>query len=94
MLQSAEPNEGVAKVVLIKKMAKNGVSTISLVFLFLLLLASSVTEVGAKVCSSKSKSYWGVCFQGHCNSVCKTEGFEGGKCHGILITCKCYKTCT
>lgn len=47
-----------------------------------------------KLCSSSSQLFRGPCIiDKNCQTTCEREGFEDGKCEGILLQCICYKTC-
>ncbi|XP_011070576.1 defensin Ec-AMP-D1-like [Sesamum indicum] len=51
-------------------------------------------EEKKKTCLYKSKKFGGICIAGaKCDSVCKREGFQGGKCRGLRRRCYCFKPC-
>ncbi|KAJ1693658.1 hypothetical protein LUZ63_010356 [Rhynchospora breviuscula] len=66
---------------------------------FLLLLLLIASEMGpaaveARTCESQSHKFKGTCVrQSNCANVCKTEGFQGGKCRGFRRRCFCTKHC-
>ncbi|PRQ41335.1 putative defensin, plant [Rosa chinensis] len=69
-------------------------------FVALLLLVASagigpnVMVAEARTCESQSLKYEGMCLrESHCASVCQTEGYSGGDCHGLYSICVCTKDC-
>ncbi|XLU40895.1 hypothetical protein S245_035709, partial [Arachis hypogaea] len=47
-----------------------------------------------RTCASQSHRFKGVCLSDtNCASVCKTEGFPSGDCHGFRRRCFCTKHC-
>ncbi|KAF6174639.1 hypothetical protein GIB67_006291 [Kingdonia uniflora] len=47
-----------------------------------------------RTCESQSHRFKGTCWiYRNCVTVCKTEGFTGGKCLGIWRKCFCTKPC-
>ncbi|QCD84912.1 Knottin [Vigna unguiculata] len=54
----------------------------------------SVKRTEATLCTVPSKTFKYLCFSDtQCDSVCKTEGFDSGKCEGVLHRCMCTKNC-
>ncbi|XP_062190360.1 defensin Tk-AMP-D4-like [Phragmites australis] len=51
----------------------------------------------ARDCESQSHKFVGLCVRDqNCATVCLTEGFTGGKCHGFPVfrqRCFCTKPC-
>ncbi|CAL9079862.1 Oxygen evolving enhancer protein 3 (PsbQ) [Musa troglodytarum] len=65
-----------------------------LLLLFLLMNSEMGTwVVNARTCESQSHKFVGLCVRkANCANVCRTEGFHGGVCHGMLFHRKCYCT--
>nr|QLH55399.1 defensin 1 [Ocimum basilicum]QLH55400.1 defensin 1 [Ocimum basilicum] len=67
--------------------------------LVLVLMLVMMSEIGpmvgeARKCESQSHKFKGTCLSDtNCGSVCKTEGFTGGKCTGFRRRCFCTKHC-
>ncbi|CAN6464132.1 unnamed protein product [Victoria cruziana] len=75
------------------KSSLNLLSTILLLSL-LLLAFGRVAEVEARMCSTPSQRFHGACLSDrNCASVCSSEGFPSGDCHGVLRRCMCLKPC-
>ncbi|XP_060967059.1 defensin-like protein 1 [Cannabis sativa] len=65
-------------------------------FLVFILLASfsKMGSVEGRMCESQSHHYEGACVIDHnCATVCRTEGFSGGKCKGFRRRCFCTRQC-
>nr|AFW90621.1 protease inhibitor-related protein [Solanum tuberosum]AIT42151.1 defensin-like protein [Solanum tuberosum] len=67
---------------------------------FLLAMLVMATEMGpmriaeARNCESLSHRFKGPCTRdSNCASVCETERFSGGNCHGFRRRCFCTKPC-
>ncbi|KAK7369569.1 hypothetical protein VNO80_11610 [Phaseolus coccineus] len=70
--------------------------TLGFIFLLFLVLAADVAVMRAEAreCWSDSHAFKGLCFNNdNCATVCLTEGFTGGKCHGLRRRCICSKIC-
>ncbi|CAN6481429.1 unnamed protein product [Victoria cruziana] len=64
------------------------------VLALLLLAFGGVEKAEARMCSSSSKRFKGLCFSDtNCQSVCLTEGFPHGDCQGFRRRCICLKPC-
>lgn len=51
-------------------------------------------EAMGRTCISPSHKFKGPCWRDHnCKVICISEGFEEGKCEGLLRKCTCVKTC-
>lgn len=68
---------------------------------FLIVVGSIAGEMGgpvmvaeARTCESQSHRFKGPCARkANCASVCNTEGFPDGYCHGVRRRCMCTKPC-
>ncbi|KAE9603077.1 putative defensin, plant [Lupinus albus] len=50
----------------------------------------------ARKCKSESQKFLGICQSNtNCASICQSEGFPTGKCHGVVLfkKCLCKKSC-
>lgn len=61
-------------------------------------VVGNVINVGTEdeYCESPSEEFKGVCISDtNCGAVCRTEGFESGRCRGLLLNrrCICIKHC-
>ncbi|MQM04273.1 hypothetical protein Taro_037060 [Colocasia esculenta] len=72
----------------------------SAIFMLVLLLVATGEMMGttkvaeARTCSSASHKFKGACFSDrNCASVCNTEGFPDGDCHGFRRRCFCTRPC-
>ncbi|KAI9091405.1 hypothetical protein K1719_028216 [Acacia pycnantha] len=69
----------------------------SIFLLFLLLLAAGMgprMAAEARTCESQSHLFRGPCVRSsNCASVCQSEGFSDGHCHGFRHRCFCSKQC-
>ncbi|KAB2624081.1 defensin Ec-AMP-D2-like [Pyrus ussuriensis x Pyrus communis] len=70
----------------------------STAFVFVLLLGATGIMgpmlVEGRTCEAHSRKFKGHCHsKSNCASVCQTEGFQGGHCHGIRRRCFCTKHC-
>ncbi|KAL7110767.1 hypothetical protein ACP275_05G046800 [Erythranthe tilingii] len=80
---------------------KNSYNSIMIgAFLLMLVLIAGTCEGqleekwGRKKCHYKSEKHFGICISStKCSTICKIEGFEGGRCHGFRRRCYCYKHC-
>ncbi|KQK23833.1 defensin Ec-AMP-D1 [Brachypodium distachyon] len=66
--------------------------------LALLLLAATdgdqMMVAEARTCESRSHRFRGPCMRAsNCRNVCKTEGFQDGKCRGFRRRCFCVSQC-
>ncbi|XP_011099999.1 defensin Ec-AMP-D2-like [Sesamum indicum] len=68
-------------------------------FMLLIIMIAHVTiphveaKAEPKLCIAKSNKFKGFCLKDpKCVSVCKTEGFTGGRCRGFRLRCYCTKT--
>ncbi|BAF10767.1 defensin-like protein precursor [Oryza sativa Japonica Group] len=69
--------------------------------LLMVLLLAATGEMGgpvmvaeARTCESQSHRFKGPCARkANCASVCNTEGFPDGYCHGVRRRCMCTKPC-
>ncbi|KAL7107953.1 hypothetical protein ACP275_06G086200 [Erythranthe tilingii] len=62
--------------------------------LFFLLSVVSLERAEGKLCSASSQLFRGLCIiERNCLTACEKEGFEDGKCEGVLMQCICYKSC-
>ncbi|KAL6645271.1 hypothetical protein ACP70R_016879 [Stipagrostis hirtigluma subsp. patula] len=53
-----------------------------------------VTVAEARTCESQSHKFRGPCVRrANCANVCRTEGFQGGKCRGFRRRCFCTTHC-
>ncbi|KAF3775805.1 Defensin-like protein 4 [Nymphaea thermarum] len=65
-----------------------------LLLALLLLAFGRVEKAEARLCSSPSKRFRGLCFSDrNCANVCHTEGFPGGDCQGFRRRCMCQTPC-
>ncbi|KAJ4844356.1 Defensin sd2 [Turnera subulata] len=69
-----------------------------LLLLLILVLASHeegmIVGTEARTCESQSHKFKHACLvDDNCASVCKTEGFMGGKCRGFRHRCFCTRNC-
>ncbi|XP_015578658.1 defensin-like protein 1 [Ricinus communis] len=67
-----------------------------ILMLIVLVLASQhmVLPTEARVCQSQSHKFHGACWGDHnCATVCRTEGFSGGRCRGFRRKCFCTRGC-
>ncbi|KAL5721641.1 hypothetical protein ACHQM5_005261 [Ranunculus cassubicifolius] len=63
-------------------------------FLICLLLTASEFGAEARQCESPSHRFHGICISDrNCASVCHSEGFYTGNCHGFRKRCLCGKPC-
>ncbi|PIN14865.1 hypothetical protein CDL12_12515 [Handroanthus impetiginosus] len=67
----------------------------TMMFFFLLFVSMDATiHVEAKLCSSPSKLFRGLCIiESNCLTTCEKEGFDDGKCEGLFRQCICFKSC-
>ncbi|TVU07343.1 hypothetical protein EJB05_47394 [Eragrostis curvula] len=67
----------------------------AVVVLVLVVVATEVTLVHARVCETKSTEYKGFCLRDHdnCATICQAEGFSSGECSGWKRDCMCSKPC-
>ncbi|CAD6226261.1 unnamed protein product [Miscanthus lutarioriparius] len=77
-----------------------GLSTKLFAVLLLLLIGYTETQLGpvtmavARKCESQSHRFKGPCSRdANCATVCRTEGFTGGKCEGLRHRCFCTRDC-
>ncbi|XP_049935390.1 defensin Tk-AMP-D5-like isoform X2 [Nymphaea colorata] len=65
-----------------------------LLLALLLLAFGRVEKAEARLCSSPSKKFIGLCFSDrNCANVCHNEGFPGGDCQGFRRRCMCQTPC-
>ncbi|KMT10453.1 hypothetical protein BVRB_5g115800 [Beta vulgaris subsp. vulgaris] len=67
-------------------------------FMLVVLLALSIAMLPnvaeGRMCTNPSKTYKGPCVSDtNCESVCQSEGFPQGNCHGFRRRCICGKPC-
>ncbi|KAL4281990.1 hypothetical protein GQ457_03G025220 [Hibiscus cannabinus] len=71
--------------------------SISTAFILLLILTieMSPATVEGKRCETRSVKLKGLLciIEGDCETYCKKEGFQGGKCKGFIGLCICTKSC-
>ncbi|KAL4312235.1 hypothetical protein GQ457_01G010910 [Hibiscus cannabinus] len=69
-------------------------SSVSAIFVLLLVLLATVEAGEDQHCKTASLKFRGVCFSNsNCESVCKTEGNKGGECEGVRRRCICHTSC-
>ncbi|KNA14731.1 hypothetical protein SOVF_104940 [Spinacia oleracea] len=67
--------------------------------LFLVLFLVLATEIGprvveARMCSSPSHRFKGICTSSrNCENTCNSERFSGGECKGFRRRCMCTGPC-
>ncbi|KAK9747981.1 hypothetical protein RND81_02G028000 [Saponaria officinalis] len=60
--------------------------------IFIMLLLTLASE--ARMCKRPSQKFRGLCTRDtNCVSVCATEGYANGDCHGLRRRCICSKPC-
>ncbi|CAA7029662.1 unnamed protein product [Microthlaspi erraticum] len=70
------------------------ISTVPLLFMFLIATGLGPVTVEARTCETSSQLFNGPCLsETNCANVCHNEGFSDGDCRGILRRCFCTKPC-
>ncbi|XP_062001960.1 defensin Ec-AMP-D1-like [Rosa rugosa] len=55
---------------------------------------STAADIKPRTCESLSHKFKGMCISSsNCATMCKSEGFLGGKCQGFRMRCYCTKQC-
>ncbi|XP_066348935.1 defensin Ec-AMP-D1-like [Miscanthus floridulus] len=64
------------------------------VILLLLLIVATDMAVQARECEKNSERFVGICTNDeNCATVCRSEGFMGGRCSTFRRRCICIKPC-
>ncbi|KAL4279734.1 hypothetical protein GQ457_03G025250 [Hibiscus cannabinus] len=71
------------------------ISTTLILLVVLLTIEMNLVTVEGKTCESRSIKFKAlICISNSdCDTYCKQEGAESGKCKGFLRKCKCTKPC-
>ncbi|PIM99588.1 hypothetical protein CDL12_27916 [Handroanthus impetiginosus] len=55
---------------------------------------NKVLTVEARMCLAQSRGFQGTCLSSpYCEQVCRSEGFNDGRCRGLIRQCFCSWPC-